>query len=144
MKKKLESAGLAIIYDNRVLLAHVTSRHQWNFSYGIPKGGIEKGESKMDAAIRETKEEVGVAIPRELIDETEHTFMVGNSKIVYYYVVKISSLSQIGLKDLSIPVGQLQLEEVDLAEFSTHSEARRTIMKSQEVLVSNLHNLGLI
>ena len=53
MKTKT-SAGLAIIYDNKILLAHTTSRG-WYGSYGIPKGGIDKGESKLDAAIREAE-----------------------------------------------------------------------------------------
>jgi len=66
MKTKI-SAGLAIIYDNKVLLAHTTNRG-WYGSYGIPKGGIEKGESKIQAAIRETKEEVGISVPKNLID----------------------------------------------------------------------------
>ena len=105
MKTKT-SAGLAIIYDNKILLAHTTSRG-WYGSYGIPKGGIDKGESKLDAAIRETKEEVGITISKNLIDKTEHTFTVSTkkygNKIVYYYVAQISNLSQIGLKDLKVP-----------------------------------------
>ena len=40
MKTK-KSAGLAIIYDNKILLAHTTSRG-WFGSYGIPKGCIDK------------------------------------------------------------------------------------------------------
>jgi len=64
MKTK-KSAGLAIIYDNKILLAHTTSRG-WYGSYGIPKGGIDDGESKLYAAIRETREEVGINIPKNL------------------------------------------------------------------------------
>ena len=142
MKTK-KSAGLAIIYDNKILLAHTTSRG-WYGSYGIPKGGIDDGESKLDAAIRETKEEVGITIPKKLIDKTEHTFLVGNNKVVYYYIVQISELSQIGLKDLKIPKKQLQIEEVDWAGFSTYNEATKMIMKSQEVLIDNLYKRGLI
>ena len=87
-------------------MAHTTNRG-WYGSYGIPKGGIEKGESKIQAAIRETKEEVGISVPKNLIDKTEHTFTLTTrkykyTKIVYYYIVKISDLSQIGLKDLRV------------------------------------------
>tara|TARA_B110000027_G_C16067681_1_gene277495 strand:+ start:686 stop:1168 length:483 start_codon:yes stop_codon:yes gene_type:complete len=146
MKTKT-SAGLAIIYDNKILLAHTTSRG-WFGSYGIPKGGIEKGESKLDAAIRETKEEVGISIPKNLIDKTEHTFTVSTkkygNKIVYYYIVQISDLSQIGLKDLKVPKKQLQLEEVDWAGFLDYREAAKRIMKSQAVLINNMVGKGLL
>ena len=146
MKTKT-SAGLAIIYDNKILLAHTTSRG-WYGSYGIPKGGIDKGESKLDAAIRETREEVGITIPKNLIDKTEHTFTVSTkkygNKIVYYYVVQISNLSQIGLKDLKVPKKQLQLEEVDWAGFLDYKEATKRIMKSQAVLINNMVGRGLL
>lgn len=146
MKPK-QSAGLAIIYNGMVLLGHTTSRG-WYGSYGIPKGGIEKGESKLDAAIRETEEEVGIKIPKSLIDTTEHTFVVSTKKyghkIVYYYIVKIDSLSQIGLKDLKVPKGQLQVKEIDWAGFVDYKEAMRRTMKSQLPLINNLMGNGLL
>mgnify|MGYP002632268813 FL=1 len=146
MKTKI-SAGLAIIYDNKILLAHTTSRG-WFGSYSIPKGGIDESESNLDAAIRETKEEVGITIPKNLIDKTEHTFTVSTkkygNKIVYYYVVQISNLSQIGLTDLKVPKKQLQLEEVDWAGFLDYREATKRIMKSQAVLINNMVGKGLL
>lgn len=146
MKTK-KSAGLAIIYDNKILLAHTTSRG-WYGSYGIPKGGIDNGESKLDAAIRETREEVGINIPKKLIDPTEYTFTVSTKKyghkIVYYYIVKIDDLSQIGLKDLRVPKKQLQVEEVDWAGFLDYKEAMKRVMKSQISLVNNLVGKGLL
>ena len=146
MKTK-KSAGLAIIYDNKILLAHTTSRG-WYGSYGIPKGGIDDGESKLDAAIRETSEEVGINIPKKLIDPTEYTLTVSTKKyghkIVYYYIVKIDDLSQIGLKDLRVPKKQLQIEEVDWAGFLDYKEAMKRVMKSQIPLVNNLVGKGLL
>ena len=147
MKQK-QSAGLAIIYNGMVLLGHTTSRG-WYGSYGIPKGGIEKGETHMDAAIRETYEEIGIKVPRSLIDPTEHTFAVTSrnqeyNKIVYYYIVKIDKLSQIGLKDLKVPKSQLQVEEIDWAGFVSYKEAQRRIMKSQMVVINNLVGKGLL
>lgn len=147
MKKK-QSAGLAIIYNGMVLLGHTTGRG-WYGSYGIPKGGIEKGESYMDAAIRETYEEIGIKVPPSLIDPTEYTYVVTSkkqkyNKIVYYYVVKIDSLSQIGLKDLKVPKSQLQVEEIDWAGFMTYKEAQKRIMKSQISLINNLVGKGLL
>lgn len=143
-----QSAGLAIIYNGLILLGHTTGRG-WYGSYGIPKGGIEDGEDKMSAAIRETLEEVGVKVPRNLIDPTEHTFVVTSrehkiNKTVYYYIVKIDSLSQIRLKELNIPKSQLQVEEIDWAGFLSYSEASKRIMKSQATLLNNLRSKGLL
>ena len=143
-----QSAGLAIIYNGLILLGHTTGRG-WYGSYGIPKGGIEEGEDKMSTAIRETLEEVGVKVPRNLIDPNEHTFVVTSrehkiNKTVYYYIVKIDSLSQIGLKELKIPKSQLQVEEIDWAGFLSYTEASKRIMKSQATLLNNLRSKGLL
>ena len=143
-----ESAGLAIVYDGKVLLGHTTNRG-WTSSYGIPKGGIEKGESKIDAARRETKEEIGVSVPLSLIDPTTYKFVVTArkykyTKIVYYYVVEISDLSQIGLKDLRVPKRQLQTEEIDWAGFIDYKEAMKKVMKSQIPAINHLASQGLL
>jgi 8-oxo-dGTP pyrophosphatase MutT (NUDIX family) len=145
MKK---SAGLAIVYNGMILLGHTTGRG-WYGSYGIPKGGIESGEDNLSAAIRETFEEIGIKVPRKLIDHTEHTFVVTSknkdyNKTVYYYIVKIDDLSQLGLKDIKIPKSKLQVEEIDWAGFLTYNEAIKRVMKSQLSLVNNLVNMGLI
>ena len=53
-KKFLEerqSAGLAIVHDGKVLLGHSTGRKRLA-SYGISKGGIDEGESILDAAYK--------------------------------------------------------------------------------------------
>ena len=66
----VHSAGLAIIYQNKILLVKPTNARWWK-SYGIPKGHVEEDESTIDAAIREVKEEVGIDIPKFMIGE-EH------------------------------------------------------------------------
>lgn len=143
-----QSAGLAIIYNGMILLGHTTGRG-WYGSYGIPKGGIESGEDNISAAIRETFEEVGIKVPRKLINPAEHTFVVTSpkhkiNKTVFYYIVNIDRLSQIGLKELKIPKSQLQVEEIDWAGFLTYAEASKRIMKSQLALINNLKSQGLL
>ena len=142
------SAGIAIVHDGKILLGHSTGRKE-DGGYGISKGGIDKGESKLKAAIRETKEEFGIRIPKSLIDTNEHTFIVTSNKykynkVVYYYIVDVDDLSKIGLKDLVIPKGQLQTEEVDSARFMDKNEANKAIMLSQRVVLQNLISMGLI
>jgi len=147
MKQK-ESAGLAIIYRGMILLAHTTGRKWWG-SYGIPKGGIEPGESRIDAAIRETREEVGLDIPRSMIDPNPRTYVLTSrkykyTKTVYWYAVQVEDLGQIGMKSLVVPKSQLQLEEVDWAGFMPLAEAKKRAMSSQQQLLTQLVGLGLL
>jgi|TARA_B110000908_G_scaffold167824_1_gene221463 8-oxo-dGTP pyrophosphatase MutT (NUDIX family) len=150
-KKFLEtrySAGLVIIFDGKILLGQSSGRKP-NSGYGISKGGIEEGESRLEAAIRETKEEFGIKIPRNLINKQEYTFTLTSrkykyNKVVYYYIVEISSLSQIGLKSEDVPKRQLQLEEIGNAKFFSRDEAMNVTMQSQLQVLQALTNKGLI
>lgn len=142
------SAGLAIVWENKILLAHTTGRN-FKTGYGIPKGGIEKGETPIDAAVREVYEEVGIKVSKDMIDDRSYQFGVdarkwGYKKIVHYYIVKLESLQQIGLNEPTVPKGWLQLEEINDARFMDLKEARKLTMKSQQPLIDNLEKLGLL
>lgn len=140
MKVK-KAAGLVILYKNKMLLGHPTNA-KWYNSYSIPKGGLDKGETPIQAAIRETREEVGIVVPPSLINKIEHSFSLQtkkkkNKKIVYYFIVKIDDLSEIGLTQLKIPKNQLQLDEIDWAGFISYKDAVRRVTPSQRVLIDN-------
>lgn len=142
------SAGLAIVFDGKILLGQSRGRKEGT-GYGISKGGIEEGESHFDAAIRETYEEFGIKVPKSLIDTTEHTLTLTSrkykyNKVVYYFIVEIDDLSKIGLKDLVVPKRQLQLEEIDNARFMDKIAASKVIMLSQHVILKNLIAMGLL
>ncbi len=64
MKK---SAGILFIYKNKALLCH-PSKAKWTNTFGPPKGGIESGETPLEAAIRECKEEASIKVPDGLVD----------------------------------------------------------------------------
>jgi 8-oxo-dGTP pyrophosphatase MutT (NUDIX family) len=64
-----KSAGLILIWDNKILLAHPTDRKEWQF----PKGHVEENESFLCAAIRETLEEIGVDFFKLDIDTSKNT-----------------------------------------------------------------------
>jgi len=79
-------AGIVLIQDDKVALIE---RHRAGLHYFVfPGGGVHKGESLKQAAIRETMEELGieVAIKRKLAE-----VLIGQkSKQVYYLVEYIS------------------------------------------------------
>lgn len=88
------SSGLAILVDNKILL--VKPKGLKEGFYSIPKGIVEKSETILEAAIRETFEETGILVPKNLIEKTPHVCnYVSNSgkitKRVYYFVVKLKS-----------------------------------------------------
>lgn len=128
----VHSSGLVILRKGKILLAHPTNA-PWFHSYSIPKGHVEDGESSLDAAIRETREEVGIKVPKSLIEEKE--FIIYRTrkgkteawKKITFFIVRIESLSQLSLKDEILPKSQLQIEEVDWAGFLTLEEAKKRI-----------------
>ena len=102
------SAGLAIIYDKKILLLQPSER-KFGKSYGLPKGKLEDGETNLEAAIRETQEECGVNVPINMIDRKEHYYSFISrqhklKKTVTYFIVKVDNLSQIGLNSIIIPI----------------------------------------
>ena len=59
MSKKSISAGIVITDGDQLLVGHVTNNSHWD----IPKGGMNKGEAPLQAAIRECIEETGIHVP---------------------------------------------------------------------------------
>ena len=60
------SCGVLILSEQReLLLCHVTGQDHWD----LPKGGAHPGESPLQAALRETREETGLQLdPGDLLD----------------------------------------------------------------------------
>lgn len=54
MSDCIDSAGCIVFENKKVLLVHYFSH------YSFPKGHIEKGETREECAVRETKEESGI------------------------------------------------------------------------------------
>ena len=87
------TAGLAIIQDNAILLGHPTGQKWWG-SFSIPKGEVEEGEDLLSAAIRETREEIGLSINPSDIKDIEPRYIDYKDKSgkvykkVYYFVVR--------------------------------------------------------
>ena len=53
------SCGVVVFNDEaELLLCHVTGQDHWD----LPKGGLDEGETPLQAALRETREETGLAL----------------------------------------------------------------------------------
>jgi 8-oxo-dGTP pyrophosphatase MutT (NUDIX family) len=59
MVEKTISSGVIVTDGDRLLLGHATRSPRWD----IPKGGVDPGETLVDAARRELLEETGLEAP---------------------------------------------------------------------------------
>ena len=96
------TAGLLILCEGKVLLVKQKRTNQ----YSIPKGEVRKGESHINAAIRETEEECGLVIKKEDIYGAEFLCSIDTERCrrkLFYYKAKISPdiLSEIRTNDAS-------------------------------------------
>ena len=132
MKK---SAGILLVYNKKLLLAHPSNSSWTKGTYSPPKGLSEKSEELIDTAIRECWEEVSVKIYKYQIKNKEVPIVVDykekNGEIfkkVYLFIVQISDLGEVGLDSEVIDKSKLQIEEVDWCGFLTKKEAEIKIL----------------
>ncbi len=74
------SVRAVIAHSGRVLMVH---SKRYNY-YKFPGGGIEDGESHIDALMRESREEAGVVIARESVREYGYVHRVESTDIPGY------------------------------------------------------------
>lgn len=134
-----QSAGLAIINNDKVLLVHPTG-NTWEGRQSIPKGALEEGETALEAAIRETEEEIGINVDKLDIDPVQYVCEYRNKKnkkykVVYYYIYLIKQIPN---------KYRYQIEEVDYADFYSFDEAKKLILPKQLTILFNLKEMGLI
>lgn len=122
------SSGIAIIYNNKILLCKPVNSGDGNYS--LPKGGVDIGETLIDAAIRETIEEVGIYINESQILNKNTPIVIDYInkknelfKRVSVFIVRIKSLSEIGISSETLDKSQLQPTEVSFAKFLCKEEA---------------------
>jgi ADP-ribose pyrophosphatase YjhB (NUDIX family) len=133
MKTLKKSAGLLIIQNNKILLAHPTNA-PWYGTYTIPKGKQEKGETLIETAIRETYEEIGIKIPIDMISKKFSVIPYFDKngfkyKELYYFPVYLDD-------DMYIGDMILQKKEIDWADFLDLDEAEARIFWRFEEMLS--------
>ena len=99
---KIKEVSAIALYDNegRILIQHrtydaPTSPNQWGF-FG---GGIEEGETPLQAVKRETFEELDIRLKNPKLFLKEHINIEGKEHCVYFYMQKIEDKNKIILKE---------------------------------------------
>lgn len=100
----LSVVGVIIVNSENKTLLQKRSRFKLSnpSKWGICGGKVNFGETTLDAAIRETKEEIGVEIERESL-KTIRTAANGKSYFTIYYIKK----------DVNINECKIQKEELE-------------------------------
>ena len=93
------SAG-GIVYRTSPSLQILLIKNRWRTYWGFPKGHLEKGETPIQAAQREVKEETGVTtlIVQDLGEDTytyKELFLFPIKKTVYYFVMECVSQEKV-------------------------------------------------
>ena len=135
------SAGIALLWEDRILLAHAKNA-PWFRSYTPPKGGVEEGEELIDAAVREFYEEVGISVEKSKLQEPIEVPYIDNKGKTYKRVIlfpyRIESVNEVGLEDDKVPSHQLQVEEVDEARFMDAEEFKTKVLPRYYEPLKNL------
>jgi ADP-ribose pyrophosphatase YjhB (NUDIX family) len=140
---KTPAVGVAVVWNNKILLVHPTGASWQRGTCGIPKGGLDPGENLMDGALRELKEETGVILSKGQLNPEPQVvdFYSKKNKVdrqLIYFICEIQDPSEIGLESGKVPKSQLQLEEIDWAGFVGPSEAYPITSRVQLIILDRL------
>ena len=115
--KQEKSCGCIIIEDGAVLIEK--QKHNEERLWSFPKGHQEAGETNVETALRETKEEVGLDV--DIIDNQpiimKYPIHDGTAeKTVYLFIAKLSD------KNSPIVIQEAEVEEARWVPFSKVDE----------------------
>lgn len=83
---RIEVAALFIEHGNHILLLHRQENKSQGNLWGIPGGKLDKGETPLQAAIRETQEETGYDFSKQPIENLGTVYIEHNDKdhLIYH------------------------------------------------------------
>jgi predicted NUDIX family NTP pyrophosphohydrolase len=113
-------------------------------AWSIPKGGMEEGESVLDAAKRELEEETGIRTVGEFIELQP---VKQGSKIIYAWAFHLNTEAEVRMSnffELEWPPKSGNIKsfpEIDKAEWFTFEQGKIKINKGQIPFIDELSSL---
>jgi len=93
------ASAVGIVVGDMLL---VIDRAQPPFGYSLPGGRAEDGESELDCAIRETKEEIGLELPPKQLNFIDNFTSVTGSYLISIYMIEIPFEPELQLSEREI------------------------------------------
>ena len=112
--------------ERRFLIVHPSGNYNRGKPWSIPKGLVEPGETPEEAALRETREECGLAC-RILAPLGEVDYRKSRKKVIAFLAEPLEPPAATVLTALEW--------EIDQAEFLPPDEARRRLHPDQQVFI---------
>jgi len=84
-KPKIEVAALFIEHEGRLLLLHRQENKSQGNLWGIPGGKLDKGETPLQAVLRETKEETGYDFSGQAVESLGTVYIEYNESDHFVY-----------------------------------------------------------
>lgn len=139
------SCGVIIINENNeIFLAHSTG----NKFYDIPKGLMDEGETPIESAIRECKEETSIILDKSrLIDLGEHKYNREKNLHLFIYPVMKSDINLDILvcnSFFTCPYTKKEKPEADGFEWFSQDLLTEKCAKSMGKLLNKLKNENLL
>jgi 8-oxo-dGTP pyrophosphatase MutT (NUDIX family) len=130
------SCGLLVLNElDELLIGHSTGNYIWD----LPKGLVDEGETPLNCALREAREEFGLLFtPDRLTDLGRHAYYHG--KDLHLFLVQTTT-KETNLDDLRCtsffehPVSGQTLLEIDGFAWADDSLLRRRLGKSMKMLL---------
>jgi 8-oxo-dGTP pyrophosphatase MutT (NUDIX family) len=127
---KMSSACLAIINGEKVLMVKAHYKDHWTF----PSGIVDEGESPLDAALRETYEEIGMKFQREDVAFFTVVYTYPENGFIdrFNFVFRVDS----GQNEINIAMQKSEIEDYEWVDF--HDVAERSGQKGSYQAIQRL------
>lgn len=133
-------AGVILLVEGKILLVQSNKNKNMDNDWSIPKGKVDKGEKRLECAIRELEEETGVKIKKDAYDHLRIYYKKNNVlKELTAFIVNLSK-EDLGVKieDDKINRKFYNTEEIYKAKFFTLGKAYKKLQVGQRLLLKNI------
>lgn len=84
-KPHVEIAAIYLEHNSKILLLHRQENKSQGNKWGIPGGKVHKGETPMEAVVREIKEETGFEISQQIVEMLTTVYIEYDEKDHFIY-----------------------------------------------------------